>query len=789
MNVRICWLAVLLVVVSTDARAARFSYEVVSDGDDGQLVDGTTWDWKPTESALPDLLLNLGREGSSTYDDALAFHLPDLSEGQTVGSGYLRVNEQGGVLSGTLTVRITGARTLDPLAAGGATRFALPRTTSSVLWTIDAAWDSSGQRIAKYAQTPDLAPILNELLAQTGWNAGPRDAVLFLEVESALGDAVVRYDDTHGRYWNGGNAGIRPARLIVNETFRDGFRGKALLCRPEPTSMTVNFIPHEATEAFVEWGTDGASFPGSSGSVVVPADSAHEFTMAGLLPDTEYHYRLNVRPAGGGSFDPGPTRSFLTLPVDGEQARICVTSDIHVTNQLAFDLTTQMDLLETTLATMRDYLAPQRYHFWLDLGDLVVIRAQRVVFDEEETEQRYLTAREYVDEVGHSLPFVLVRGNHEEITGWDYDGSPENNTIWSGKMLLKYFPPPLPDSFFAGNTEPYPDLGVPGDYFAFDVGRLRIRALDPFLFSETRPHNGHEETGGSLDGWDWTIGQAQCDWLYDDLANHPTPFSLLAIHHLTSCYAMPAFYYGRGGVEVAKYRVDGRASFEWGGEDSTGTNVLATKRPGFLHGALHDMLVASGNQVLIKGHDHFHARQALDGMVYVTLAKPDATEEQTGDLWGWRNSAFYTEAESVLLENSGFYSIVVGDTLAAYSYVQTYPEAGRGTVRDRFTVVSGPIDNEPPAAGKTWIETVKPNPARAPRIQWQLARSGSVQLGIHDASGRLVRRLVSGSREAGPHETPWDGLDGNGHPVASGVYFARLEADGRLDAIKMVLVR
>ena len=40
---------------------------------------------------------------------------------------------------------------------------------------------------------------------------------------------------------------------------------------------------------------------------------------------------------------------------------------------------------------------------------------------------------------------------------------------------------------------------------------IRGASFDPFLFSETRPHNGHGETGGSLDGWDWKLGQAQYD--------------------------------------------------------------------------------------------------------------------------------------------------------------------------------------------------------------------------------------------------------------------------------------
>ena len=82
-----------------------------------------------------------------------------------------------------------------------------------------------------------------------------------------------------------------------------------------------------------------------------------------------------------------------------------------------------------------------------------------------------------------------------------------------------------------------------------------------------------------------------------------------------------------------------------------------------------------------------------------------------------------------------------------------------------------------------------PNPSREPRILWHLARAGQARLAVYDATGRLVRDLVSGPRDAGLHETWWDGRDRSGGRVASGIYFARLEADGRLDAVKVVVLR
>jgi len=66
---------------------------------------------------------------------------------------------------------------------------------------------------------------------------------------------------------------------------------------------------------------------------------------------------------------------------------------------------------------------------------------------------------------------------------------------------------------------------------------------------------------------------------------------------------------------------------------------------------------------------------------------------------------------------------------------------------------------------------------------------GHVTLRLFDCSGRLVTSLVDERLPAGSHETVWDGRDAGGRPVASGVYFARLEAEGFRTSGKLVLLK
>jgi hypothetical protein len=772
----------------------------VSDSADGQLTNATTWNHKPVDFTVGDLLLSVGRQGANVQEVSLAFELADLTQPSTLSDVRIRFNEQGGVVTSGLTVEISAARELDPLSYSGIARFGLPRTAATVNWSIPAAWDSSGQLIAKWDETPDVSAIVNEVVAMSGWDTSPKTIAFFLELGAATGDNFIQFDDTHPRWPQGGNEGIRPARLIVNQSYYDAFWGKELLCRPGPYSMQMNIIPHKDTKAYVEWGTDGVAFPRVVPSVTIPGGTEYTFFMGeiagnpGLISNTKYYYRLRYRPVVGSPvFSMGPVRSFVTLPLPGTEGRICATSDAHVTNSSSLGLNEHIDQLATTLLYMPQHVAPERYHVWLDLGDLVVIRAQREVFDLEEAEQRYREAREEYERIAHSLPLVLIRGNHEEVNGWDYDGTSENTAIWSGKALLKYFPPPMPTGWYTGNTEPYPHLGVPGNYFAFNVGDLRIRALDPFLFSLTRPHNGHGEVGGSLNAWDWELGQQQYDWLFNDFFEKQSLFTVTVLHHLTSSYVGSGQYYGRGGIEVAKFSVDGRPSFEWGGEDSTGANVLSQQRSGYSHGAIHDVLDLFRNQLVLKGHDHFYARQTLDDMVYLTMPRPNDTGQQTGNLWGWRFSTWYPVALTFFQENSGFLSIVVDPAGATYEYVQTYPVGGIGQVQDSFTILP-PTPTDATLAdaplGITEIRSVVPNPAGIPpRIEYELGAAGPVRVAVYDVSGRLVETLVDETLPAGRHDVIWETRSGGGSRVPSGVYFAKLVTRHGVDAVKMIVLR
>ncbi len=84
----------------------------------------------------------------------------------------------------------------------------------------------------------------------------------------------------------------------------------------------------------------------------------------------------------------------------------------------------------------------------------------------------------------------------------------------------------------------------------------------------------------------------------------------------------------------------------------------------------------------------------------------------------------------------------------------------------------------------------RPNPFNpSTTIAYDLPRASRVTLIIYDVRGREVVTLVSGSKPAGEHRVAWDGRDAHLEPVASGVYFCRLAAEGFVQTKKMVLLK
>ncbi len=88
------------------------------------------------------------------------------------------------------------------------------------------------------------------------------------------------------------------------------------------------------------------------------------------------------------------------------------------------------------------------------------------------------------------------------------------------------------------------------------------------------------------------------------------------------------------------------------------------------------------------------------------------------------------------------------------------------------------------------LEQNVPNPFNpVTEIRFGLAVAGWARLDVLDAQGRRLRGLAAGEYAAGQHRLQWDGRDDEGRPVASGVYFYRLETAAGTQAKRMLLIK
>jgi hypothetical protein len=94
--------------------------------------------------------------------------------------------------------------------------------------------------------------------------------------------------------------------------------------------------------------------------------------------------------------------------------------------------------------------------------------------------------------------------------------------------------------------------------------------------------------------------------------------------------------------------------------------------------------------------------------------------------------------------------------------------------------------------GTDYLRLASANPYRSGTavIEFGLAQSARVEVGIYDVAGRRVRLLADRAFAAGNgHKLTWDGYDDAGRPVPRGVYFYRLKSPSFVTAGRTIVLR
>ena len=115
----------------------------------------------------------------------------------------------------------------------------------------------------------------------------------------------------------------------------------------------------------------------------------------------------------------------------------------------------------------------------------------------------------------------------------------------------------------------------------------------------------------------------------------------------------------------------------------------------------------------------------------------------------------------------------------------TYTGFGNSTSRPMMRA-----EGTPRGAPSTLTLDAAPNPfGGGTVISYVLTRPGRVGVAIYSVTGQKVATLFEGERPSGFGIVEWRGMDGDGKPVAPGLYFCRLEAEGRSLTRKLTMMR
>jgi hypothetical protein len=170
--------------------------------------------------------------------------------------------------------------------------------------------------------------------------------------------------------------------------------------------------------------------------------------------------------------------------------------------------------------------------------------------------------------------------------------------------------------------------------------------------------------------------------------------------------------------------------------------------------------------------------------------------KRTGDYW----QQWYSFDGDVWIEGADFtFDLTVTGVGVYAGNAQAAGSPEHTAYVDYFFNTDFPIDPEDgfvTAAGPMRPELAlsllpnQPNPFNpVTLIRYIIAQAGPAQVDIYDVTGRRIRTLVNEWQEAGMQSVYWKGVDAGGIPVASGVYFVRLESHGEMRSRKIILLK
>ena len=257
-----------------------------------------------------------------------------------------------------------------------------------------------------------------------------------------------------------------------------------------------------------------------------------------------------------------------------------------------------------------------------------------------------------------------MNGNHEEAARYLLDGTPNNAAVYAGLSRMKFFPQPVPDGFYSGDTEPVKHVGLTGDYYAWTWGDALFVVIDPYWHSPVAVDNVIGKNGAKTrDMGEITLGETQYQWFRQTLEKSNAKYKFVFTHHVLGT--------GRGGIEDASL-------YEWGGKNQNGAWVFNTLHPGW-ELPIQQLMAKNNVTIFFQGHDHLFARQELNGVTYQEVPCPADPTFSTFNADAYKSG--------VKLPNTGHLRVTVSSQNVTVDYVKSYLP-GKETASDKNGMVA-----------------------------------------------------------------------------------------------------
>jgi hypothetical protein len=350
--------------------------------------------------------------------------------------------------------------------------------------------------------------------------------------------------------------------------------GKAMAALPvtakadgTPTSNSISIAVSAtlAVRAYVEYGYSKSAIAGKTSVYTILKGSTQKISITNLKANSLVYYKVKYAIGASKNYSSLTLRSVKTAPALVLSSNtFAVQADPHMDNN------SSAAVYEGTLKQ----IVAASPAFLMDLGDIFMVD-KLADKSEANIRGRFELMKGFYQKLG-DVPLKICLGNHDGELGYS-----KFNTK---NYRKEYFPEQTGELAYYSFTGP---------------DQLHV-VLDPFTYTMKNP---------TANGWEWTLGKTQYDWLVETLKNSKEKHKFIYIHHL-----LVGDPQSRGGVEIAMKN-------EWGGKNNDGTDGFDANRPGWGK-PIHQLLLDYKVGFVFKGHDHLYVKQELDGVIYQTVPQP-----------------------------------------------------------------------------------------------------------------------------------------------------------------------